>query len=321
MQVATRRALASVNCVAYVIVILAPIAAGSGCAPTALVSSSVKVQNLSPDQFYEDKKQVMLAEAVDQGNSEAVRAAVKAGADVGLRGRDGYSLLYWAMARGRVAGFEALIECGADLTQMCRDPSVGRAGDGSWDIIRSMVAPKNASFLKAALRHGFNPNHICTSSGKETPIFLAVDHHSYSAMQLLADWDADLNWEDSSGYSPLAYAMTLRDYRAAFLLLENGADPLTGKKEEKDIVAMLKTYGSRGVRPDQEPYFEKVVAELVRRGLLTRQDIVEADKPKPPALGGRTGVTVIEHPAGSEAGQTIRQLDDRERATVRQDQQ
>ncbi|MFM8890484.1 MAG: ankyrin repeat domain-containing protein, partial [Planctomycetia bacterium] len=228
----------------------------------------------------------------------------------------GYSLLYWALARGRVAGFEALIENGADLTKKHRRSSVGTLSEPSWDIIHLVLATKDTSFLEAALRQGFDPNHICSPSGKETLLYVAIDRHAYAAIQVLAEGNANMNCEDSAGYSPLAYAMTLRDYRAALLLLENGADPLVGSSEGKDIVTMLKTYGSRGVRPDQEEYFEKVVAELIHRGLITRQDIVEADKPKPSVLGGPPGVTVIEHPADSEAGRAIRQLDERERAAT-----
>ena len=67
----------------------------------------------------------------------------------------------------------------------------------------------------------------------------------------------------------------------------------------------LKEYGSRGVRPDQREYFEKVVDELVQRGLLTRQDIIEADRPKTP----NAGVTVIKHDADSEAGRAISELE------------
>ena len=71
----------------------------------------------------------------------------------------------------------------------------------------------------------------------------------------------------------------------------------------------METYGSRAVRREQCEYFEKVVDELVRRDLLTRQDIVEADKPKTQ----NAGITVIEHAPDSEAGQAILQLDQTER--------
>jgi hypothetical protein len=53
---------------------------------------------------------------------------------------------------------------------------------------------------------------------------------------------------------------------------------------------------------------------LAMRGLLTRQDIVEADKPKRSALDdGPPGVTVIEHSPDSEAGQAILEMDRKER--------
>ena len=52
-----------------------------------------------------------------------------------------------------------------------------------------------------------------------------------------------------------------------------------------------------------------MVSELIDRGLLTRQDIVEANKPKTP----NAGVTVIEHGADSEAGRALSELDRRER--------
>ena len=81
-----------------------------------------------------------------------------------------------------------------------------------------------------------------------------------------------------------------------------------------DLAAMLKEYGSRGVGPDNSKNFEEVVSELVRRGLLTRQDIVEADKPK---TSGKPGVEIIYHEPGSEVGQAIRAMDRAEQEATR----
>ena len=100
-----------------------------------------------------------------------------------------------------------------------------------------------------------------------------------------------------------------RDYRMAWFLLERGADPTVTDELGHDVSWRLREYGSRGVRPEQREYFEKVVDELVKRSLLTRQDIVEADKPKTP----NSGITVIEHAPKSEAGQAILELDQLER--------
>jgi hypothetical protein len=95
--------------------------------------------------------------------------------------------------------------------------------------------------------------------------------------------------------------------------MERGADPTVKDVFGHDLSWQLKEYGSRGVRPDHRESFDAIVTELVKRGLLTHQDIIEADKPKTP----NSGITVIEHSPDSEAGQAILELDRRERETAK----
>ena len=75
----------------------------------------VPPDRIKPTAFSRDPLVRQLAIAVDRGDAAAVAAAVKAGAKVDARGTDGYCLLFWAMARNNVRGFEALLEQGADL--------------------------------------------------------------------------------------------------------------------------------------------------------------------------------------------------------------
>jgi len=270
-----------------------------------------------PARFFSDPLQVSLAAAVDRGDAKAVAAAVQRGADVNARGRGGYSLLYWAMARDRVAGFAALVAHGADVTQYCRDPdqlSGPRLNDRP---IRLAISAENSGFLEAILRQGFDPEFVISRSGGDTLLFAAIRDHSEYASELLLNAGAKIDRRDSSGYTPIGVAGLISDYKLVWLLLQRGADPMVGGTDGKDLPTMLKTNGSRGVRPGQQEYFEKVVAELERRGLLTRQDIVEADKPKPSVLGGRSGVTVIQHAPDSEGDRALRALDDAERASTR----
>jgi ankyrin repeat protein len=270
-----------------------------------------------PAAFFSDPLQVSLAAAVDRGDAAGVAAAVQRGADVNARGRGGYSLLYWAMARDRVAGFEALVQHGADVTRYCRDPdevSDPRLNDRP---IRLSLSAKNPGFLEALLRQGFDPEFVVSRSGGDTLLFAAIRDHSECASELLLNAGADIDRRDSSGHTPIGVAGLISDYKLVWLLLQRGADPMVGSADGKDLPKMLKTYGSRGIRPGQQEYFEKVVAELERRGLLTRQDIVEADKPKPSVLGSRSGVTVIQHSPDSEGGRALRELDEAERASTR----
>ena len=84
-------------------------------------------------------------------------------------------------------------------------------------------------------------------------------------------------------------------------------------KQGHDFVWGLKQFGSRGVLPDCRESFEVVVTELIRRGLLTRQDIIDGNKLPESAAKNEPGITVIKHSPDSEAGRAILELDRRER--------
>ena len=294
--------------------------AANGCNPLATRSNASKVKTMTPEQFFTEPLQVRLAVAVDRGDSGAVDAAVRDGADVNARGKDGFSILYWAMARKAAAGFEALVKNGADVTAECRDPAVVTDVREQDFIIRLALSADNPEFLRAVLRHGFDPDYILNEESKETLLFLAVYRHSEPAMQLLLDAGASIDHRNCAGYTAMGSAMLGTDYQAVWFLLQRGADPLVRSDGGRDLPALFKEYGSRGVRPDQRESFEKVVNELVKRGLLTHQDIIEADKPKPSVLGdGPPGITVIEHAPDSEAGRAILELDQAEREANRRD--
>jgi hypothetical protein len=175
-------------------------------------------------------------------------------------------------------------------------------------MLEKIIENKDQRFLEAALRQGLDPDNAPNKIEKRSLLFFAVSSHSQPAIETLLAAGADIDWQDYSGYTPLVDARMGRNYNTAWFLLRNGGDPTVKDKLGHDFVWGLKQYGSRGVRPDHRESFEAIVDELVRRGLLTRQDIVEADKPKT----SNAGVTVIEHDADSEAGKAIRELDRRE---------
>jgi len=281
-------------------------AALCGCSPAGPQFIAAQVKRMTPAEFYGDPLQVRLAVAVDQDDIAAVDAAVRDGANVNAWGRDGFSLLYWAMARDRTAGFEALVKNGADLTAEYRDPvQVSDSRLRDW-IIRLALTADNPEFLRIAMRHGFDPNYMWSDKYQETLLFLAASDHAKPAMEILLEAGADMNHQDHLGNTPLMDAVMRCDYATVWFFLHRGADPMIKNQFGGDLAAMLKEYGSRGVGPDSSKSFEQIVAELVSRGLLTRQDIVEADKPK---TSGKPGVEIIYHEPGSEVGQAIRAMD------------
>ena len=280
-----------------------------GCRPTAIPFEGRSMKQVPPGEFFTDPLQVRLAVAVDAGDAAAVEAAVRDGADVQAWGKDGYSILYWSMARKNVAGFEALVKNGADLTGDYRDPAVVKENRLRDFIVRLTLDVADPGFLKAALRQGLDPNYVLDKDSNESLLFLAGGRHNEPALRLLLDSGANIEQQNHLGYTALGEAMLRRDFNTMRFLMERGADPTVKNVFGHDLSWQLKEYGSRGVRPDHRESFELIVEELVKRGLLTRQDIVEADNPKTP----NSGITVIEHSSESEAGRALSELDRQER--------
>lgn len=292
----------------FFVVLLVAVCGVVGCGPIARLFEP-QVATMTPDEFASDPLLRTLAEAVDRGDAAAIAAAVKAGPVVNAYGKGGYRLLYWAMARGKVEGFQQLLKHGAPLDVDYRDSSYLRDASYNRAVLEKMIENKDQRFLEAALRQGLDPDHTQNAIDKRSLLFLAVSSHSHPAIETLLAAGADIDWQDHSGYTPMVEAMMGRNYNSAKVLLDHGADPRIEDEKGHDFAWGLKLWGSRGVRPDHRESFDAIVSELVQRGLLTHQDIVEANKPKSPD----SGITVIEHSPDSEAGQELLRLDQTER--------
>ena len=268
---------------------------------------------IKPTAFSSDPLVRQLAIAVDRGDAAAVATAVKAGAEINARGTDGYCLLFWAIARNNVRGFEALLTQGADLEADYRDTKFLPDESYNLSVLRVVLGCVNPDFVKAALKNGLQPEYVAHPVDGMTLMHHASQVGATAVIETLLEAGADINRRDASGYTSIVNVMMHRDCNTAWFLLQRGADPTVKDDRGHDLVWDLKEYGSRGVRPDHRESFEAIVAELVHRGLLTRQDIFEADKPKPSVLDGPPGITVIEHSPDSEAGQELLRLDQTER--------
>jgi len=266
-------------------------------------------ESISADEFSSVPLIRRLAFAVDRSDGKEIAAAVTAGADVNAFGNSGFRLLDWAMVRNKLASFEMLLDQNADVMADYRDPRGVPDPSYNCTILQRVLEADGPEFIEAVLRNGMQPNHVPFPEDGRSLIFFALKSKDTRVLAALLDAGASFNHRDRWGNLPLSDAGTGRNFRAAWFLLERGADPEAKDNWGNDFMKGLKEFGSRGVRPEQREYFEKVVDELVRRGLLTRQDIVEADKPKTP----NAGITVIEHSPDSEAGQELMRLDQTER--------
>jgi uncharacterized protein len=281
----------------------------TGCHKVGHFLGYVREELITPTEFSSEPLVRRLAVAVENANGKEISAAVQAGADVNAFGRAGFRLLDWALARNNPRGFDALLGQGASLDVLYRDPKTVPDRSYNLTILERVLGTNNGEFIGGVLRSGVDPNHVPFPEDGRSLLFFASDARAFRVVDVLLDKGAAIDHRDKSGNTSLFDAMLMCNYTTAWHLLRRGADPTARNRHGNDFVWGLKEYGSRGVRPDHRESFDAIVSELVNRGLLTHQDIVEADKPKTP----NSGITVIEHSPDSEAGQAILELDRRER--------
>jgi len=176
-----------------------------------------------------------VAQGIVKNDSDAIRAAAKGVPDLQAPGRDGATLLNFAVMQSwqrpeSVDAIRTLLSLGAD-------PNYTNGNRNSFAMANAVHA--SAPVLRAMLEAGGNPN---TRDEFGRPVILMNWHLGYyenqarSRLELLLDHGADVNsaipkdGSDSAGYPLLLYrtAMGLKDnlaYADALLLLERGADP------------------------------------------------------------------------------------------------
>jgi hypothetical protein len=286
----------------------------TACGGDPQAAAAARMRAWRASDLFLDPVQRELASAVEKKDVDAIDAAIHRGANVNAPGKDGIRPLVWAMAKDSVVGFEALLRHGADL----KAPAFAPRSDGERmkQVIEIATAGRNSAFLKTALAAGFDPDYVPDPKNNQSLLFLAVRTHSAEAARILMAAGADVDWQNNERTTPAGEAQLIRDYRLVCLFMDHGADLTIKDKWGGDIAAGIKEYGTRGVRPEDKPFFDKVVAELEKRGLITQQDIVEADKPK---KSSRAGVRTIVHPPGSEADKALRELDKAEQEANRRD--
>lgn len=202
--------------------------------------------------FGEQPALFAVAQAILKNDSEAIRAATKSVPDLQAAGKDGTTLLSFAVRQSwqhpeLVEAIKTLLLLGADPnytngTRNCH--AMADAGHSSAPVLRAM------------LEAGGNSN---TPDEFGRPMILMNWYLGYykdqarSRLELLLDHGADVNSimpndrSDSGGYPLLLYrtAMGMDDnlaYSDALLLLERGADPTRAGPDGVTLGNMLMTH-------------------------------------------------------------------------------
>lgn len=176
-----------------------------------------------------------VAQGIVKNDQEAIRAAAKALPDLQAPGRDGTTLLYFAVTQSWQR--PELVESVKTLLSLGADPNYTNGHRNSFAMANAVHA--SAPVLRAMLDAGGNPN---TRNEFDRPMILMNWYLGYyqdqarSRFELLLERGADVNSavpesdSDSAGYTLLLYRtkMGLDDnlaYADALTLLERGADP------------------------------------------------------------------------------------------------
>ena len=200
-----------------------------------------------------------VAQAISANDQDAIRAAAKAVPDLQAPGRDGTTLLCWAVRETWQR--PQVVDSVKTLLSLGADPNFTNGHGKSFALAESVHGP--ASGLRAMLDAGGNPN--ARSEFGWPIVFMHFKLGYYkdeesARLELLLDRGADINStvpeteSDSAGYTLLLYTTQnglhdSREYADALHLLERGADPnrvaADGMNFSKMLIAHREHFGRR----------------------------------------------------------------------------
>jgi ankyrin repeat protein len=199
--------------------------------------------------FGENPELFAVAQAIVKNDQDAIRAAAKAVPDLQTPGREGATLLYFAVTQSWQR--PELVEAVRTLLSLGADPNHTNGQARSFAMAAAVHS--SSAVLQAMLDAGGNPN------GRDEfgrPIILMTWYLGYykqderTRVRLLLDRGADVNatmpdrHSDEDGYSLLLYRLRSADYDSnaytdAIYLLDRGADPSRAGRDGMTFAKML----------------------------------------------------------------------------------
>ena len=207
-----------------------------------------------------------LRSAALDGNIEAVKRQLAAGANVNAPNTDGVTHLAVAVDKGHKEIVEILIANGAD---------VNARNKYGWTPLHEAASGGYMEIAKLLIAAGANVSAI--SDGGITPLYIAAGNSHKEIAELLIANGADVNAEDTAGRTPLHYAATRGHKETAELLIAKGANVNANNSGTPLDSAIAIQYPK--------------IADLLRKHggktseeLKAAEPVAEAAKPVPPTV-------------------------------------
>lgn len=156
-----------------------------------------------------------LAQAISRGSTSTIRDLVEGGASLGTTGKDGVTLMQWAVYENRHDALETLLELGADIEQ---------AGIGGATVLHTAAIVDSSRHLRTLLDAGADPD-LRRAVTERTPLMGAVGLRTDEHFWMLLEAGADVRLADRMGLTALHLAAMLNAGSHVLALLERGADP------------------------------------------------------------------------------------------------
>jgi ankyrin repeat protein len=233
-----------------------------------------------------------LADAVQRGDTQAVQALLKNGADVNAPQSDGATALHWAAYLDQVDTAALLIRAGA---------KVDTSNDYGMTPLALAAANGNAAIVDRLLEGGADPNGAVRAA--ETPLMLAARTDSVATVKALLTagakidakeaWNGQtaLMWAAAAGYAPVV--QLLIDRHADIRARSNaGTTPLLFAVRHGDIATVRVLLAAGADVKEKRPDGATPLLVAVINGHADLVDVLLEKGADPNVEGGSTELTV-----------------------------